>query len=268
MALSSCGRLVEEEDKSTIYVTLRFANGMVSGHPITIQGGCIVRVRGYLTHREYEESLRKFLDDAHASSFFDLVPPDDLPAWRDLEFKRVNGVMNVLEMMMLDTDGKPLERLGFESEDQGTFTSENSAKMEGLVSKLWEYPRGDDVDVFARLAVYDAHTPTSSRKPGNFGRGRRVAHYVTVRFPCGKTSSGSTVRLKPKMRIRVTGELFDKTHISTLRDELLGTGNETVVEMMQRVQNAERMNEIKNQQESLHVLANAVIVYSYGGGSR
>ena len=78
LGLSTRRQLVEEDDQFTAYVTLRFADGMVSGQPITIQKGNIVKVRGYLTHREYNETLRKFLDDARATSFFELVPQDDL----------------------------------------------------------------------------------------------------------------------------------------------------------------------------------------------
>ena len=42
LGLSTRGQLVEEDDQFTAYVTLRFADGMVSGQPITIQKGSIV----------------------------------------------------------------------------------------------------------------------------------------------------------------------------------------------------------------------------------
>ena len=267
LGLSTRGQLVEEDDQFTTYVTLRFADGMVSGQPITIQKGSILKVRGYLTHREYSETLRKFLDDARASSFFELVPHDDLGSWRSISFPRHNGVMNVLEMMILDQDGKPIERLGFE-EELTTSAADNRASVEGVVARLWEYPHAHGVDIFMRLAVYDLHTPIDPKREGNFGRARRSAHYITVRFPNGKTASGSTVRLRAKMRVRVNGELRDKAQVVTLREELLKTGNPAIIEMMGRVQNAERMNEIQSQQESLHILANAVVVYSMAGGSR
>jgi hypothetical protein len=241
---------------------------MVAGQPISIQKGSIVKVRGYLTHREYYESLRKFLDDAHALSFYDLVPPADLPSWQALSFQRHNGVMNVLEMMILDAQGNPLERFGFEEKDGHDRTSNNRASVEGLIARMWEYPHGDEVDLFTRLAVYDSHTPIDPKRDGNFGRARRTAHYITVRFPNGKTSTGSKVQLKLKTRIRVSGELRDKAQIVTLREELLKTGHSIVAEMMQRVQNSECMNEITSLQESLHLLANAVVVYSMVGGSR
>ncbi len=284
LGVSKRGLLVEEEDADLIYVTLRFADGAVAGQPISIQKGSLVKVRGYLTHREYNESLRKFLNDVHAQTFFDLVPADDLPAWRNLTLKRHNGVMNVLEMIILDRAGAPTTRFGFEGDDsenrttRGSVvqnhdghdspTAENHAKLEGIVARIWEYPRDHEIDTFVRLAVYDAYTPVNPKRERNFGRPQRLAHYVTVRFPCGKTSSGSIIRLKTKMRIRVTGELQHRMWPATLREELVALGKPFVIKMMQRVQNAERMDEIKSQQESLHILANAVVVYSFGGGSR
>ncbi len=67
------------------------------------------------------------------------------------------------------------------------------------------------------------------------------------------------------MRIRVVGELRDKAQLVTLRDELLKTGSSAVAAMMQRVTDAGQLSEIRNQQESLHVLASAVVVYSSKG---
>jgi len=264
LCMSTRGNLVEEDDKYAVYATLRFANGMVAKKPISIQKGSVLRVRGYLTHREYNETLRKFLDDAHASSFFDLVPDEDLAFWRSLAFRRQNGIVNVLEMMTLATDGGVLQRYGFEDYVEDL----NCANVEGIVARTWEYPHGTAVDLFARLAVYDEHTPIDPKRDGNFGKARRMAHYITVRFPEGKTASGSVVHLKIKARVRINGELRDKSQVVTLRSELLRTGRNIVPIMMGRVKNAERMNEITNQQESLHILANAVVVYSGVGGSR
>jgi hypothetical protein len=268
LGVSTRGLFAEEEDAHLIYVTLRFADGMVAGQPLTIQKGSIVKVRGYLVHREYEESLRKFLEDAHASAFFDNVPPEDLSGWRNISFVHHNGVLNVLEMIALDQHGAPLVKFGFEDDGHTSGSAENLVKVEGIVARVWEYPRDNEIDLFSRIAVYDAHTPVTGKRPGNFGRERRLAHYVTVCFPCGKTSTGSLVRLKPKMRVRITGELRDRLRITTLRNELMETGKSNVIAMMARLPNPERLNEIKSKQESLHVLANALIVYSFVGGSR
>jgi len=47
-----------------------------------------------------------------------------------------------------------------------------------------------------------------------------------------------------------------------LHEALLRTGSSAVVELMQRLPNAERMQEIAAQQETTHLEAAAVIVYA------
>lgn len=260
LALSQRGRLVETDDTFASYVTLRFADGMINASPITIQAGDVLKVQGYLVHREYQETLRKFLDEANAMSLLDCVDPADLPAWRSLTLERRNGLVNVLSMSLLDVSGNLIEQFGAPIQDQ----NQNRAYAEGIVARVWEYRHAEGVDLFARIAIYDEHTPIDLSRAGNYGRTHRKAHYATIRFPNGKTSSGSAVRLKTKTRIRVVGELRDKAQIVTLREELLKTGSSAVAEMMQRVIGAEQLSEITNQQESLHILANAVVMYTKG----
>jgi hypothetical protein len=264
VAVSRRGELAESDDAFASFVTLRFADGMVDGSSISVQPGDVVRVRGYLTHMDYNESLRKFLDDAHSRYFLDLIPPDDLEAWRSLTFRRHNAVLNVLSLALLNQNGQVTARFG---DPLGQDDPVNRARLEGIVARIWEYPHGNETDLYTRLAVYDEHTPVTQHE-GNFGRQRRLAHYVTVCFPAGKTASGLKVQLKQRARIRVAGELRDKGQVVTLHEELLKTGLPAVVEMMQRVPNAERISAIKAQQESLHILASALIVYSANGGSR
>ena len=48
MALSLRGRLVENEERFASYVTLRFADGMIAGQPISIQPGDVLNIQGYL----------------------------------------------------------------------------------------------------------------------------------------------------------------------------------------------------------------------------
>ena len=258
LALSQRGRLVENDDTFASYVTLRFADGMIGGAPISIQPGDVLKIQGYLVHREYQETLRKFLDEANAMSFLNHVDPADLPSWRSLTLSRQNGLVNALSMSLLDGSGVLIEHFGEPIQEK----SQNRTHVEGIVARVWEYRQDDGVDLFARIAIYDEHTPIDLKRTGNFGRARRMAHYTTIRFPNGKTSSGAAIRLQTKMRIRVVGELRDKAQIVTLRDELLKTGSSAVAGMMQRVTDAGQLSEIKNQQESLHVLANAVVVYS------
>jgi len=258
LALSQRGRLVENDEKFASYITLRFADGMIGGAPISIQPGDVLKIQGYLVHREYQETLRKFLDEANAMSFLNYVDPADLPAWRLLTLERRNGLVNARSMSLLDGNGKLIAHFGEPIQEK----SLNRAQVEGIIARVWEYRHNEGVDLFARIAVYDEHTPIDSKRAGNFGRARRAAHYITIRFSNGKTSSGATIRLQMKMRIRVVGELRDKAQVVTLRDELLKTGSSEVAAMMQRVTDGGQLSEIRNQQESLHVLANAVVVYS------
>jgi len=258
LALSRRGRLIENDDNFASYITLRFAEGMIGGSPISIQPGDVLKIQGYLVHREYQETLRKFLDEANAMSFLDHVDPTDLPSWRSLTLGRQNGLVNALSMSLLDGHGNLIDHFGEPIREK----SLNRAQVEGIVARVWEYRHAEGVDLFARIAVYDEHTPIDSKRAGNFERPRRMAHYTTIRFTNGKTSSGAPIRLQTKMRIRVVGELRDKAQVVTLRDELLKIGSSTVAEMMQRVLDPGQMSEIRNQQESLHVLASAVVVYS------
>ena len=260
LALSLRGRLVENEERFASYVTLRFADGMIAGVPISIQPGDVLKIQGYLVHREYHETLRKFLDEANAMSFLNYVDPADLPSWRALTLERRNGLVNALSMSLLDGNGNLLQHSGVPIVEK----SMNRTQVEGIVARVWEYRHDEGVDLFARIAVYDEHTPVDSKRSGNFGRARRAAHYITIRFQNGKTSTGAVIRLHEKMRIRVVGELRDKAQFVTLRDELLKIGSSEVAAMMQRVTDPGQLSEIKNLQESLHVLANAVVVYSKG----
>jgi hypothetical protein len=258
LALSLRGKLVETDDAFASYLTLRFADGMAGGQPISVQSGDVMKIQGYLVHREYQETLRKFLDEANAMNFLDYVAADDLPAWRLLALERRNGLVNVRSMSQMDGNGRLIAHFGEAIREK----SSNRAQVEGIVARVWEYRHDEGVDLFARIAVYDEHTPVDSKRAGNFGRARRAAHYVTVRFANGRTSNGALIRLHQKMRLRVVGELRDKAQVVTLRDELLKLGSSEVAEMMQRVTDPGQMSEIKNHQESLHILASAVVVYS------
>ena len=112
LALSLRGRLVENDEKFASHITLRFADGMIGGVPISIQPGDVLKIQGYLVHREYQETLRKFLDEANAMSFLDYVDPADLPAWRLLTLERRNGLVNARSMSLLDGNGKLIAHFG------------------------------------------------------------------------------------------------------------------------------------------------------------
>jgi hypothetical protein len=83
----------------------------------------------------------------------------------------------------------------------------NTIDIEGMVSQVWTYSRGEVSDVFVRLAVYDENTLETERE-GNWGRKRRIAHYVNALFIEGKPlSAAEPVELRNRQKIRVRGEL-------------------------------------------------------------
>ena len=137
----------------------------------------------------------------------------------------------------------------------------NNISLEGIVARLWEYPHKEGVHLFARLACYDKWTPTVPGKADHFGRPRRKPHYLTVKLPDGK-AGGVPVKLEKKMRVRVTGKMADQGGRVTLRENLLDMGSEEVIQLMGRLPNADRLADISAQQKSLHIEAEALVVYS------
>jgi hypothetical protein len=253
LRVSLRGELRETDDAQSAYVNIRIPNGMIGNAPITLQPEDVVLVKGYITHANYDETLRKFLSVAGELTFLDKnVRAEDLDSWRSIQFKRQNAIINAVELSLMMEAGKK----------QNKIENLNFIDLEGVVARTWEYKRDGEVDLFLRIAVYDEWTTVSSEKKGNFGKPFRKPHYVNVLLPGGKTVQGKLVNAKAKQRIRVRGELRDKGHRVTLHESLMTLGSSEVAEMMGRVINAEKMSEISVQQESLHVLANAVIVYN------
>ncbi len=249
MRVSLRGELREKEDAQSIYVTIRIPDGMIASQLVTLQADDVVLVKGYLTHTNYDETLRKFLNVAGESKFLEEnIPSEDLDAWRSIQFKRQNAVLNAMELTPLVDGAHRVEIV-------------HCVDLEGITARTWEYRHDRGVDLFLRLAVYDEWTTISREKQGNFGRPFRIPHYVNVLLPDGKTMQGKPVNIAVKQRIRVRGELRDKGYRMTLRESLMSLGSSEIAEMMGRVINAEKLQEISAQQESLHVLANAVIVY-------
>jgi hypothetical protein len=238
-------RLRLSHETQPCHITLRIPDGMINETPITLQEGDAARIEGYISHVAYVESLRKFLGAASEARFFDeQIPSDDLDAWRAIAFRRQNALVNVLALNIEDKTA-PL----------------NFVDMEGVIAKVWEYPREQETDVFIRIACYDQHAP-AGEGTRNFGRVVRLPHYINIRFPGGKTANGAKVSLKEKQRVRVRGELHDGGKPVTLREQLNTLGSSQVVDLMNRVKNPELLQQITAQQESLHVIANAMILYS------
>jgi hypothetical protein len=168
LRVSRCGRLVEPADAESSYVNLRFADGKVAGQDLSLGPADIVRVSGYLTHTEYNETLRKFLEAAGRPGFLKDVPEQDRPSWQAIAFKRVNTMFNVVDLKFIENNGKAAEQEA----------SVNRTTIEGIVARQWKHSQ----DLYVRLAVYDLHTPISP-VPGNFGRPRRKPHYRRAARP-------------------------------------------------------------------------------------
>lgn len=248
LRVSTRGELPEADDAHSCYVNIRVPNGTLNGSPVTLQQGDIARVEGYVAHTSYEETLRKFLSVAGESKFLDLhVPPDDLDAWRSIQFKRSNAIINAQGIELAAANAK-------KKKDNNPI---NSIDLEGIVARTWEYRRDDSIDRFARLAIYDQFAPIADGRNGKNGRPFRQPHYVNVLLP----SNGRQVNVALKQRIRVIGEFRDRGHRVTLHESLMALGSTDVVDLMGRVINAEVMEQINVQQESLHVRATAVVAY-------
>ena len=197
LRISIRGHLMEEDDAQAIYVNLRFPMGQVNNQPITLQPGDAIRVSGFLTHNEYFETIHHFLQAAHADSFLEGVPVEDLSAWQAITFRRVNIMFNVRGLALLRPDGKVASGPQLIEEDELSMVDGkalNHVAVEGIVARRWEYAD----HLFMRLAVYDRFTPLErGGNTGNRGRPRRKPHYITVRFLDGKVAGRSvTVQLK------------------------------------------------------------------------
>jgi hypothetical protein len=255
LRVSSRGKIEEAEDAFVSYVNLRFPEGEVQGNPVSLSPGVQVRITGFLTHTSYHERILKFLDAAGAKSFLDSVPDDDLTAWRNINFLRRNAMLNVLGIHWIGSDAEFGKKKLAESKEN------NIVSLEGIVARLWEYSHKEGVHLFARLACYDKWAPIVPGKEDHFGRPHRKPHYLTIKLPNGK-AGGVPVKLEKKMRVRVSGKMADLGGRVTLRENLLDIGSEEVIKLLGRLPNADKLGEISAQQSSLHIEAEALVVYS------
>jgi hypothetical protein len=247
LCVSQRGSLVETDEAQSSFTNLRFANGIVGEEDLSLQPADLVHVTGFLSHTEFDETIRRFLEAASKPNFLESVPLEDLAAWQSIAFKRVNTMFNVETLELLDST-KPV----------GSVI--NRVVLEGVLVQQWTHAE----DAYLRLAAYDQHTPVTGEE-GNFGRPRRRPHYVTALLPGGKTTGGREVLVHVKDRLRITGELHDRCYRRSLHELLLATGSSSVTDLLQRLPNADDLHSISAQQESLHVVASAVIVYASAG---
>lgn len=231
------------------FVNVCIPNGMLDGVPVTLQKGDLLRVTGYVRQTKFSESIRKILTEAGKPEFIEEnVPADDVKAWRKIRLSRRNAMM---------------QAVAIESLKEG-HAQENSIDLEGIITEVWTYKRDEGEDLFVRVAAYDANTIETDQE-GNFGRKKRIPHYINVLFPLGRPLSAPDDKkmfFRAKQRIRVRGELRNKWNTETLHQLLFSTGKPEIIGLLQRVNNADELHQMKTQLETLHVLANAVILYS------
>lgn len=232
------------------FVNIIIPDGMIDGIPVTLQKGDLLRVTGYVRQSKYSESLRKILEGAGKKNFFASdLPEEDIPAWRKVRIKRHNAIVQALKVEVTSPDE----------------THQNHVDLEGIVIETWKYPREECEDLFFRIAVYDEHT-IETEQEGNFGRKRRLPHYINVLLPEQRPVSASddrTMSFKIRQRVRVRGELRDKWNTESLYDLLFSTGKSDIAGLLQRAGAVgEELKTINTQLESLTVVANAVISYS------
>ena len=195
----------DEEDNPELraidtHLTLQLPNGQVGGQDISLLKGDVLHVAGYLSDITQWETLRDFLLKARELDLVERIP--ELAAAMDAEVKRI------LTCVIPET----LEVLEVKA---GQFTARSTARLEGVVARVWEYGG----HLFVRLAVYDRHTLTTAT-PGNNGRRRRIPHYATVQF-LNEQVDGRGVNLKPRDRIRVSGLLGSRVYSESLRTFLI-----------------------------------------------
>jgi len=261
LRISTRDHLVEEDDAQAVYANLRFSQGQVKNQPVTLQPGDLVRVSGFLTHNEFFETIQRFLQVAHAEGFLEDVPADDHSAWQSITFRRTNIMINVRSLVFLQPDGKAAPGPQLIEEDEPPQDGKlNHVVLEGIVARQWQYAE----HIFIRMAIYDRYTPLEhGGKTGNRGRPRRSPHYITVRFQDGKVAD-RPVTLRIKDRLRVTGSIGEQKAKVTLHQALVETGKSEVIDLLGRLPNADKTEEIHIQQESLHVDAQALVAYSTG----
>ena len=255
LRVSTRGKIEETDSKFVSYVNLRFPEGEVQGNPVSLSPGVQVRIAGFLTHTSYHERILKFLDTSGAKNFLENVPEEDLAAWRNINFLRRNAMLNVLGIHWIGSDAEFGKGKLAESKEN------NNVSLEGIVARIWEYRYKEGVHIFARLACYDKWTPTVPGKADHFGRPRRKPHYLTIKLPDGK-AGGVPMKLEKKMRVRVIGKIADQGERISLREKLLDMGSESVIQLMARLPNAGKLSEISAYQMSLHIEAEALVVYS------
>lgn len=191
--------------------TVAFPNGAVSGEPISLMAGELIRVSGYASDITYVETLGNAAERIHFEgqpihgSLFDGDKLPELAVHKNLFVHR--SMMGIIP----------------ESLEYAPKSADNQITVDGVINRITEHAGDNDaVDLIIRLAVFDRHTETT----GTFGpKGeRRKPHYMSIKFAGGRVDNrqvhvqknGSGDGLKMGDRIRITGKLGEMVHYSDL----------------------------------------------------
>lgn len=188
-------------------ISLRFPDGKPrSGDQVSLMDGLALDVRGTLAQSFHAQPLRSFLYNAHRINFYDDIPEQDAEEWEKLHFRRLGDELLVDEARIVPTltarDRQPPQ-----------------AEVSGVINDIVP-PRGaDSYGTRVRLAVYD--TATKIIEPAHDGRfPRRRPHFVALLLPRGPFER-VLEQLRPKDRVRASGELVERLYVETLRDALM-----------------------------------------------
>ena len=190
-----------QPDGQTGLITLNFPQGRpLDGEPLSLAPGLRLLTQGYLCDFEYRETLAEVLRD-----WPHLIQPGD---------EAIVAKHTVINLLV--------EQAAFL--DPAT-PAVNEARLGGVVARTWRMARHPDL--FATLAVYDAHSPALSDATPP----RRQAHYTRLIFPNSVTADGMAVNLKTKQTALVEG---------TLRGDAY---SERVADFLHRARRDERLDE-------------------------
>jgi hypothetical protein len=171
------------------YLTLFFPDGKpAAGQPISLAPNLRLLVTGFLRNMDYKESYAQVLQ---REGWPKLIEPGD---------EAIVVKQSTTQLVVETCEAAPVDDL-------------NEASLSGIVAKVWRRPHL--ADVYASLAVYDAHT-TITDESARRGLPRRIAHYVRLAFPGGVTTDGLKVNLEPRRLVIVSGSIINADYSEPL----------------------------------------------------
>jgi len=190
-----------QPDGQTNLITLNFPQAATALN-LSLAPGLRLHARGYLRDFEVRETLAEVLGREWPA----LIQPGD---------EAISARHTVINLIVESVEAVPAVAIAV-----------NTATIGGVVARVWRLPR--QADLFASLAVYDAHTDIVQP---NGDRPKRQAHYTRIVFPNGVTADGLDVCLVEKQTVLVTGPLRGDTY------------SERLAEFLKRAKRSDRLDE-------------------------